>query len=111
MAGKLNRHAFENLVAEDLDWLLGQPRCLEREHIAGILRECVGHYYPLQPAAKCTGIAAGWCPNCGTCTCPHYPDGERIADDHPLDISPEDLARMRRCPLHGPESTHDEEID
>jgi predicted chitinase len=46
MAGKLNQHAYERLVAEDIAWLEKQPRTLEREHVIGIVRESVAFYYP-----------------------------------------------------------------
>ena len=51
-------------------------------------------------AAECTGIAAGWCPVHGTCTCPPGEDGLPWRDlNHPS------------CPLHSPESSHAEEAD
>ena len=46
MSGKMNQHAYENLIAEDLDWLEQYPRTLEREHIAHIVRDSVEHHYP-----------------------------------------------------------------
>jgi len=46
---------------------------------------------------ECTGIAASWCPNCGTCNCPRSEYGERN-DDNPA------------CPLHGAESRHAEAV-
>lgn len=51
--------------------------------------------------ARCTGIAATWCPVHGNCTCPpRYPN------------HPDELIRAERtldeaaCPLHGPRSIH-----
>ncbi len=44
--------------------------------------------------AGCTGVAARWCPRCGTCTCPTEPD--------------DDLEEEVACPLHGPASPHAE---
>ena len=38
MAGIINAEAYRKLVQEDLDWLMNQPRTLERDHIAVILR-------------------------------------------------------------------------
>lgn len=38
----------------------------------------------------CTGLAAQWCPRCGTCRC----DPDALAVDDP------------RCPLHGYDSRH-----
>lgn len=39
---------------------------------------------------ECTGLSAGWCPNCGDCTCP---DRAEAMD-------------TKTCPLHGPDSRH-----
>lgn len=41
----------------------------------------------------CTGIAATWCPRCGSCTCPRKASGERSLNGN-------------NCPLHGPASDH-----
>lgn len=52
-------------------------------------------------ATPCEGLAAQWCPNCGTCNCPDGDDGERTFDGND-------------CPLHGVASKHaapDEEPD
>lgn len=46
---------------------------------------------------ECTGIAAQWCPNCGTCNCPLDHNGERTRD-------------RATCPLHGVESRHAETL-
>ena len=46
---------------------------------------------------ECTGTAASWCPNCGTCNCPEDPRGGRTRD-------------RATCPLHGPESRHAETL-
>lgn len=46
---------------------------------------------------ECTGIAAQWCPNCGTCNCPEDPRGGRTRD-------------RATCPLHGAESRHAETL-
>lgn len=45
MGTTLNRHAYQRLVDEDLEWLLKQPRSLEREHIEGIVRQSPDLYY------------------------------------------------------------------
>jgi hypothetical protein len=37
MPTTLNRKAYLGLIQEDLDWLLQQPRTLERDHIAHML--------------------------------------------------------------------------
>lgn len=49
----------------------------------------------------CTGLAASWCPVCGTCTCPRYDDGGRVRDDA-------GTVWGASCPLHGATSTHAE---
>lgn len=41
----------------------------------------------------CTGLAATWCPRCGSCTCPQKASGERSLNGND-------------CPLHGPASDH-----
>lgn len=45
---------------------------------------------------ECTGIAASWCPICGTCICPDPVDDDHTRDEHPA------------CPLHGLISQHAE---
>lgn len=39
MSMTLNRPAYKGLLKEDLGWLEKQPRTLEREHIAALLRD------------------------------------------------------------------------
>lgn len=46
MVMRLNRESFEKLISEDLEWLMNQPRTLEREHVIQIVRDCVDMYYP-----------------------------------------------------------------
>ncbi len=38
MPCELNRAVYEQLLREDLEWLLKQPRTLERDHIEYLLR-------------------------------------------------------------------------
>lgn len=51
----LNRDAFSELIAGDLEWLRGQPRTLERDHIELLLQQAdrdydgQGRFYPLLP--------------------------------------------------------------
>ena len=45
---------------------------------------------------ECTGAAAQWCPNCGTCTCHRNECGRR--------------EYRATCPLHGVESRHAETL-
>lgn len=47
MPTTLNRKAFEKLVEEDIEWLLKQPRTLERDHVEQILRDAPAKYYPV----------------------------------------------------------------
>ena len=47
MGCQLTRAAYEQLIAEDLDWLLKQPRTLERDHIALIVRRSPEDIYGL----------------------------------------------------------------
>lgn len=46
-------------------------------------------------SARCTGIAASWCPIHGDCLCPRNEDGE-----------PESDLNYDGCPLHAPSSSH-----
>jgi hypothetical protein len=43
---KMNREAYEDLIRGDLAWLDREPRTLEREHIAEVLRGSVDLNYP-----------------------------------------------------------------
>lgn len=38
MGGTLTRSAYEVLIKEDIEWLLKQPRSLERDHIITVLK-------------------------------------------------------------------------
>lgn len=46
MSLTLNKSAYTKLVEEDAEWLLTQPRTLEREHILGILWASIEAFYP-----------------------------------------------------------------
>ena len=59
------------------------------ESIKGRLRA-----WPNSDDVRCTGIAAGWCPIHGDCTCP---EPENCLDDP-------------NCPLHSFDSLHAEEV-
>ena len=48
----LTKEAYEKLVAEDIEWLDKQPRSLEREHIALILKDSPRLYYEIEPMVK-----------------------------------------------------------
>jgi len=45
MAGTLTRHAYEELIEEDLRWLESLPRTLERDHVIMIVRASADHEY------------------------------------------------------------------
>jgi hypothetical protein len=45
MAGRLTRSAYQKLVDENIEWLLKQPRTLERDHIHEILKLVVVYEY------------------------------------------------------------------
>lgn len=48
MSGILNRPAYERLFNEDIEWLLRQPRTLEREHIRDCLRWMREHKHEIE---------------------------------------------------------------
>lgn len=48
MSLTLNKSAYTKLIEEDIEWLLKQPRTLEREHIVAVLKESVESFYPLK---------------------------------------------------------------
>lgn len=48
----INRRAYEELIAGDLEWLLDQPRTLEREHIEVVLRNSADRLYGPPPAGS-----------------------------------------------------------
>lgn len=52
MGTTLNRHAYQRLIDEDLEWLLKQPRTLERDHIEAIVRASLHNEYVLRQAAE-----------------------------------------------------------
>jgi len=45
MAHKLPRDAYEDLIAENIDWLEKQPLTLERQHVIEIVRASADHEY------------------------------------------------------------------
>jgi hypothetical protein len=63
MPCELNQSAWEQLVDEDIEWLLTQPRTLERDHIADLLhwarenKEWLRKSHELQIAAKAAKAA------------------------------------------------------
>jgi hypothetical protein len=48
MASEINKWAYEKLINEDIEWLLKQPRTLEREHIEVVLRHSPDRYYGIK---------------------------------------------------------------
>ncbi len=53
MSQRLNRAGYEKLIAEDIEWLMKQPRTLEREHILCVLRVSVEREYEWTPPCDC----------------------------------------------------------
>ena len=45
MGMKVNREAYQKLIDEDIEWLLKQPRSLEREHIVSVFKNSVERLY------------------------------------------------------------------
>lgn len=45
MAGRLTRAAYQQLIDGNIEWLLKQPRTLERDHIHEILKMAVDYEY------------------------------------------------------------------
>ena len=41
----VNREAYQKLIDEDIEWLLKQPRSLERDHIVSALKNSVECIY------------------------------------------------------------------
>ena len=41
----INREAYQKLIDEDIEWLLKQPRRLERDHIVSVLKNSVERLY------------------------------------------------------------------
>ena len=41
----VNREAYQKLIDEDIEWLLKQPRTLERDHIVSVLKNSVERLY------------------------------------------------------------------
>lgn len=61
MVSKLTREAYERLIAEDIAWLMQQPRTLERDHIKAILEHAVEYEYgpPWRPVHNSKGEQIG----------------------------------------------------
>ena len=45
MGTMMNRDAYQKLVDENIEWLMKQPRSLERDHIVEIVKCSVGMIY------------------------------------------------------------------
>ena len=41
----VNREAYQKLIDEDIEWLMKQPRNLERDHIVSVLKNSVERIY------------------------------------------------------------------
>lgn len=46
MSLTLNKSAYTKLIEEDIDWVLKQPRTLERDHVVAVLKESIESFYP-----------------------------------------------------------------
>ena len=57
----MSRGEYEKLVVENIDWLLAQPRTLEREHVILIVRASVDHEYPPMRTCGCQVITCDEC--------------------------------------------------
>lgn len=62
----VNLEAFQKLVAEDIGWLMKQPRTLERDHILGILQAAPGIFYDKLHCrqGRCGMDCLCWCERC-----------------------------------------------
>lgn len=96
MGTTLNRQAFQRLVDEDLEWLVKQPRTLEREHVAEILKATPEVYYGLIDWAQSQGQS-------------HHKlavENEKLSATHnALSSAYFELAKELRLKLHGPGGT------
>lgn len=45
MGCRLNRKSYARLIQEDIEWLMKQPRTLERDHIKMILKWSINELY------------------------------------------------------------------
>ena len=66
MSFRMNRAAYQKLIDEDIEWLLTQPKTLERDHIELILKcqveERYGHICP-----RCDLVVQCWDAKTGRC--------------------------------------------
>lgn len=64
MGTTLNRHAYQRLIDENLEWLSKQPRSLERDHIEGIIKRSLHHEYEVaeqfDALRKASEVALKW---------------------------------------------------
>jgi hypothetical protein len=61
MSMKLTRAGYEKLIAENIEWLLAQPRTLEREHIIMIVKASPDREYPPLKTCGCQVITCDEC--------------------------------------------------
>lgn len=55
MTMRLNRRAYEELVAQDIAWLEAQPRTLERDHVIDIVKASPDHEYGVRDELEQAG--------------------------------------------------------
>jgi len=82
MSIMMDRPAYEQMIQEDIDWLMKQPRTLERDHVVEVLKASTDRIYGKEPVnvPKCGnhkdvpfGVVrigceydkAGFCVHCG----------------------------------------------
>ncbi len=67
---KLTRAAYEKLIAEDVSWVMQQPRTSERDHVVLVLRASVDLLYPcVTPNGRVDGHGTYACVVDGTMCC------------------------------------------
>lgn len=52
MGTTMNRHTYERMIEENRAWLMGHPKCCEREHIDAVLAESADHLYGKLPSKE-----------------------------------------------------------
>lgn len=50
MSMKMSKHAYKQLIQENIDWLMMAPDCLERQHIIKVLQNSISTEYPSKPS-------------------------------------------------------------
>lgn len=61
MGSRMTKAAYEQMVTENVNWLLQQPRTLERDHIIMIVEASVAHEYPSPRTCGCQTVTCDEC--------------------------------------------------